>query len=306
MAASAARDDKHRGPWWNEFTGESERPARSRAWEEAVLRKAPTPPRRIVPLSRALNASTVKVLVDAHAAAAETLRIGRAALAAVPAPEAVAATPAVPVRSRRARAAYPQGFISEGVRMLVSRDVDEAERYWQDCQASRPDEAEGWLGLAAVALARRRMERAAAYLVTGRGLDPGFPIDRLVGDATDDPADLYDLAAALVGLRHRAAYECAERVLDECLAHHNADATLLARAQKVRLTVREALEQRAARDDVRQGEVRQPILLFLVCLLTAVGILYTLVQPLPSSATRHAALPPASGPAVALAAIPNR
>ena len=134
--------------------------------------------------------------------------------------------------------------------------MNEAARYYKACVRREAESPEGWYGSAAVALARGQSEEAANALVKAWMLDRRFPVVRMLRDVCpDDPDSWYALAGALVAMRRKSAYQCADLALAAVMADPVASHALRQRAARVRHNIASALEARAVSDMRSENEV---------------------------------------------------
>jgi hypothetical protein len=212
-------------------------------------------------------------------------RHGRAPTrSAVPAPVIPIQRPRAPRRDHGVSAEYPDWFATGYLRAVLSGDTVGAGAYYTERTFTVPDDAEGWLGCAAVALVEGRVVDAAAHLVKGYELASTFPIGRLLNDVRGEAPEVwYDLVGQMVSLRRKRAYECADIILAECLASRRATEGLKLRCGKVRERIRKALRERVQRDQrrgvlgplmVRRAMIQSAIVLaILLALLGLVSLL---------------------------------
>ena len=151
---------------------------------------------------------------------------------------------------------YPEGFVSQGLRLLVTRQWGPALDFYRAEARKSPRDPRLHFGQGAALFGLNRLEEAADWLQQGLEAAPDFPLARLVVESRpDDPIAWYNLAAALVAERTVSAYNCAEIILTECLGGAEDDA-LRGRAQRVQQDIARMLEQRARIDEERRGSDR--------------------------------------------------
>lgn len=144
---------------------------------------------------------------------------------------------------------YPAWFASAAWSALLTGDVNEAARHYKACVRRDAADAEGWYGTAAVALVRGQPGEAAAAFVKGWVLDRKFPIGRFLRDVCpEDPELWYRFAGALVALRRKSAYHCADLALATVMAEDSSPHALRQRASRVRVNISTALEAREVSD----------------------------------------------------------
>lgn len=149
--------------------------------------------------------------------------------------------------------AYPPWFDRRGLVCLLAGDMAAAARYYKACLKRAPDSPEGWYGTAALSLERGRWAEAATAFVRGWQCDRGIPIGRYLQDLCMDAPDAwYSFAGALVEMRRKSAYECADLVLAAVALDSRSPHALRQRATRVRQSLAEALATRAQSDALPQ------------------------------------------------------
>lgn len=149
---------------------------------------------------------------------------------------------------------FPEAFVSAGLRFLVTRQWGHALEHYRLETRKHPKDVYNLYGLGAALFGLDRLDESAAQFVQAHEADPDFPLAHLVvSTRPDDPIGWYNLSAALVSERTRAAYQCAEIVLTECLGGAD-DETLRGRAQRVQQDIARMLDQRSRQDKVRQQD----------------------------------------------------
>lgn len=149
---------------------------------------------------------------------------------------------------------YPNDFMTQGLRMLVTRQWSLALDYYRTEAKRNPRDILHLYGQGAALLGLHRIDESAAMLARAYEAQPDFPLSQLILDARpDDPIAWYNLAAALVSERTRAAYHCAEIILTECLDDAGDD-QLRGRAQRAQQNIARMLEQRSKLDEERHQD----------------------------------------------------
>lgn len=172
---------------------------------------------------------------------------------------------------------YPPWFVTAAWRALLSGDVNGAARHYRACVRRDAEDAEGWYGTAAVALVRSQSDEAAAAFVKGWVLDRAFPIGRFLRDVCPKDPDLwYRFAGALVAMRRKTAYHCADLALATVMAEDSSPHALRQRASRVRHNIAEALEARAA-SDLHSADGPRPSRSLSRALVQSLGIVLLLV-----------------------------
>lgn len=203
---------------------------------------------------------------------------------------------------------FPEGFVSAGLRFLVTRQWGPALEHYRLETRKHPKDVYNMYGMGAALFGLDRLEESAAQLIRAHETDPDFPLAHLIiNTRPDDPIGWYNLAAALVSERTRSAYQCAEIVLTECLGGAD-DEALRGRAQRVQQDIARMLDERTRQDEVRQHDgndswldtLRNP------AVLAGLVVLVLLLFFAWRSLTRPVSVPAASPSAAVASPIPAR